>query len=387
MKAVILAAGKSTRTYPLTLTRPKALLPLAGTTIIEYILSQLQPLTDEAIIVVGYKAEMIKEHLGSKYKGIKLTYITQKVQDGTGGALLAAKGKVKGNFFVLSGDDLICTEDLKEMLKHKNAILSFETKEHEQFGILKAKGDLLQQIIEKPKEKISTQGNTSSYLLSDDIFPLIEKQKPSTRGEIELTDAVSQCARVHDIHIVKSSFWMSIGYPWSLIDGQEALMRAMKADKSGIIRKGKNVTIKEGVIIEGKVIIDDDAILGPHCYIRGSTYIGKGCKIGAFCEVKNSILMEKATIPHHNVLGDSIIGEHVNLGAGTIVANLRHDNGNVKSMVHGSLQDTGRRKFGVVIGDHAKTGVNTIIYPGRKLWPNTTTLPGEIIKKDVENGG
>src|SRR3989338_271328 len=97
--------------------------------------------------------------------------------------------------------------------------------------------------------------------------------------------------------------------------------------------------------------------------------------------------MEKATIPHHNVLGDSIIGEHVNLGAGTIVANLRHDNGNVKSMVHGSLQDTGRRKFGVVIGDHAKTGVNTIIYPGRKLWPNTTTLPGEIIKKDVENGG
>ena len=93
--------------------------------------------------------------------------------------------------------------------------------------------------------------------------------------------------------------------------------------------------------------------------------------------------MDGSKIPHLSYIGDSVIGENVNLGAGTITANLRHDNGNIKSMIKEKLIDTKRRKFGAVIGDNVHTGINTSIYPGRKIWPGKTTLPGEVIKKDV----
>ncbi len=82
-------------------------------------------------------------------------------------------------------------------------------------------------------------------------------------------------------------------------------------------------------------------------------------------------------------IGDSILGDNVNLGAGTITANLRHDNANIKSPVKRDLINAGRRKLGTIIGNNVHTGIHTSIYPGRKIWPDKTTLPGEIIKKDV----
>ena len=99
--------------------------------------------------------------------------------------------------------------------------------------------------------------------------------------------------------------------------------------------------------------------------------------------MKNSVLLPRTTIGHLSYCGDSVIGENVNFGAGTIIANLRHDSGNVKSMVRGVLVDSGRRKLGAIIGDNAKLGIHTSIYPGRKVWPGKTTLPGEIVKEDV----
>ena len=137
-----------------------------------------------------------------------------------------------------------------------------------------------------------------------------------------------------------------------------------------------------GTYIEGNVMIGKDCKIGPNAYIRDGTTIGDGCHVGASVELKNMILMDNSNIPHLSYIADSVIGEKCNLGAGTITSNLRHDNNNVKSVVKDKLIDTGRRKLGVIIGDNVHTGINTSFYPGRKLWPNTTTLPGEIIKKD-----
>jgi bifunctional UDP-N-acetylglucosamine pyrophosphorylase/glucosamine-1-phosphate N-acetyltransferase len=78
-----------------------------------------------------------------------------------------------------------------------------------------------------------------------------------------------------------------------------------------------------------------------------------------------------------------VLGERVNFGAGTMISNLRHDGANHRSMVAGALVDTGRRKFGAIIADHVHTGINTVIYPGRKLWPHTSTRPGAIVQRDV----
>ena len=106
MKAVVLAAGKSTRTYPLTLTRPKPLLEVANKPILQHNLESLSGLIDEVILVVGYRKEMIKERFGEEFNGIKLTYVEQKEQLGTGHALLHAEGYVSGRFLVLMGDDI-----------------------------------------------------------------------------------------------------------------------------------------------------------------------------------------------------------------------------------------------------------------------------------------
>ena len=86
---------------------------------------------------------------------------------------------------------------------------------------------------------------------------------------------------------------------------------------------------------------------------------------------------------HLSYIGDSVMGENVNIGGGTIIANLRHDKAEVKSFVNGELVSSGREKLGAIIADNVKIGINTSIYPGRKIWPGKTTLPGEIVKKDI----
>src|SRR3989338_3290353 len=121
----------------------------------------------------------------------------------------------------------------------------------------------------------------------------------------------------------------------------------------------------------------------PNCYIRAFSSIGNNCRIGNAVEVKNSIVMDNTHIGHLSYVGDSVIGENVNLGAGFIVANLRHDNETVKSVVKEELISTGRRKFGTIIAENVKTGIRTSVYHGRKIWPNKTTLPGEIVKRDI----
>jgi bifunctional UDP-N-acetylglucosamine pyrophosphorylase/glucosamine-1-phosphate N-acetyltransferase len=151
----------------------------------------------------------------------------------------------------------------------------------------------------------------------------------------------------------------------------------------GTVLIGSESRILPGVYIEGTVVIGKNCKIGPNCYIRGNTSIGDGCHIGQAVEIKNSIIMNRTCMGHLSYCGDSIIGESVNFGAGTITSNYRHDGLPHKSMINGRLVDTGRRKFGTVMGDRVHTGIHTSIYPGRKLWPGICTLPGAIVSKDV----
>ena len=100
-------------------------------------------------------------------------------------------------------------------------------------------------------------------------------------------------------------------------------------------------------------------------------------------EVKNCVIGDNVSIGHLSYFRDSVLGSNINIGAGTITANLKHDDGNVRSAVKGRILDTGRRKLGTVIGDGVHTGIHTSIYPGRKIWPGKTTLPGQIVKRDL----
>ncbi|MEM4248103.1 MAG: hypothetical protein QXH80_02455 [Candidatus Nanoarchaeia archaeon] len=185
-----------------------------------------------------------------------------------------------------------------------------------------------------------------------------------------------------------------ICFPWDLIALNETEIKKISHDKiEGEIRNGVTIdghiilgagsVLLPGVYIEGNVIIGENSKIGPNCYLRGNTYIGDRCHIGQAVEIKNSILLEKVSAGHLSYIGDSIICSHTNLGAGTITANLRHDGKNQCSMVDGELVDTGRRKLGAIIGENVHTGIHTSIYPGRKIWPHASTRPGEIVFKDI----
>lgn len=183
-------------------------------------------------------------------------------------------------------------------------------------------------------------------------------------------------------------------HPWQFIDINEQIVSALSesnyvgdvspaAHIDGIVHVGEGSRILPGVVIEGNIVIGKNCKVGPNCYLRGSTTIGDNAHIGQAVEIKNSIIGHGSSVGHLSYIGDSVIGNQVNFGAGTITSNLRHDGLNHRSMVQGELTDTGRRKFGAIVGDGAHTGILTAIYPGRKLGPNTSTRPNATVQQDI----
>lgn len=403
MKAVLMCAGKSTRTYPLTLTRPKPLLKVANKTLLEHNLEQLSGIVDEAIIIIGFMGEQIKEKLGTsfctnsdKIGEIKLSYAEQKEQLGTAHALLQAEPLLEGRFSVLMGDDLYNRADIERCIKHGLCILGKEVEDPRRFGVISMGNGRMTGLVEKPANPPTNLANTGMYVLDDKIFPIIRGLKRSERGEYEITDAVAELARKElvSVEIVKG-YWLPIGYPWSLLEANEVLLKSKKGfrvegkiEKGAVVKGGveigKGALVMSGSCIEGPVSIGMDCVIGPNCFIRPFTSIGDGCHIGNGVDIRNSIIMGSAKVPHLSYVGDSVIGEGTNIGGGGMTVNLRHDGASVKSMVGGELIDTGRRKFGAIIGDGAKLGAGTLIYPGRKIWPGKTTKPGEVVKADIE---
>ena len=186
-----------------------------------------------------------------------------------------------------------------------------------------------------------------------------------------------------------------IRYPWDLLAVNELLVGSLKESRidgkirdgvqiDGTVEIGEGTVLLPGVYIEGNAVIGKNCKIGPNCYIRGNTSVGDNCHIGQAVEVKNSILLDNVSAGHLSYIGDSIIGENTNLGAGTITANYRHDAKNHRSEVDGVLLDTGRRKFGCIMGADVHTGIHTSIYPGRKIWPHKSTLPGAVVSKDLK---
>ncbi|BDS06968.1 hypothetical protein NT6N_20080 [Oceaniferula spumae] len=185
-----------------------------------------------------------------------------------------------------------------------------------------------------------------------------------------------------------------LNYAWEFISLNEQLVSALDHDDiqgnvspaahiDGHIHVGEGTKILPGVVIEGNIVIGKNCKIGPNCYLRGSTTIGDGCHIGQAVEIKNSIVGHGSSVGHLSYVGDSVIGNKVNFGAGTITSNLRHDGANHQSMIDGRLLDTGRRKFGAIIGDGTHTGILTAIYPGRKLAPNSSTRPNDTVQRDI----
>lgn len=232
-----------------------------------------------------------------------------------------------------------------------------------------------------------------AWLSAGDLVQLSSSHRTTLRDE--QGDALAWIGEGPDQRsVLQAADSFLIRYPWDLLRANEQFVAALTVDRiegdvhplaviEGRIHLGKGSRILPGVFIEGHVIIGENCKIGPNCYIRGNTSIGDKCHIGQSVEIKNCLILSKTNVGHLSYVGDSVLGEGVNFGAGTTTSNLRHDGANHTSRVEGKLLDTGRRKFGTIVGDGVHTGINTAIYPARKLWPNTSTLPGEIVRKDI----
>jgi UDP-N-acetylglucosamine diphosphorylase/glucosamine-1-phosphate N-acetyltransferase len=403
MDAVILAAGEGTRLRPLTSTRPKPMLPVGGKTILEWGLEALAAGgVDKAVIVVGYKKEVISGFFGKEYAGIKIEYVEQKEQLGTAHAISMAEGKVSGDFYVMNGDLLVTNSLIEKFLgdhkkaKSHNSMCLVKAEDPKQFGIVELKGSLVKGIEEKPEKPKSDHANAGIYIFGQEIFDAIRKVKKSARLEYEITDAIEMLiAKERMCGFLVGGTWMDIGRQWDLLAANEIILKDMKAgiDKKadiepyavlkGKVHVGKGTVIRSGSYIEGPCYIGENCTIGPNCYIRPSTFIRDKVHIGNAVEVKNSIIMSNTNVGHLSYVGDSIIGEDCNFGAGTNVANLRVDNDEVKIDVKGTLMKSGRRKFGCIMGDDVKTGINVSIMPGRSIYPGSRIEAGSVVKNTI----
>lgn len=151
--------------------------------------------------------------------------------------------------------------------------------------------------------------------------------------------------------------------------------------------KPESVSIGKGTVVEPGAYIEGPSFIGEGCqvrhgaYIRGNVIAGNRCIIGHSTEVKHSIFLDDSKAPHFNYVGDSILGNHVNIGAGVICANFRLDHGEVVVEVEGDFYKTGIRKFGAIIGDHSQIGCNSVINPGVLLRKKTFSKACTSIQK------
>jgi bifunctional UDP-N-acetylglucosamine pyrophosphorylase/glucosamine-1-phosphate N-acetyltransferase len=396
MEAVILAAGEGKRMRPLTASRPKSMLPVAGKPILEHIVIQAKRAgINDFVFVVGYKDEQITAYFGNGEKwGVRIFYRRQEQARGTADALRMAQGVVREKFMVFNGDIITNERDIRRLGQSNQITIGVKEVENPAgLGIIEEKDGVVQHIFEKAELPASKLANTGVYFMTDQIFSAINSTKESARGEFELTRSLEmlieqgvtvRCETIGD--------WQDVAYPWDLLDASARVMLGMKATSKGTIEGNVHIegpchieagtVIRSGSYIVGPVCIGRDCDIGPNCYIRPATCIGDNCRIGAGVEIKNSIIMRGTRVPHLSYVGDSVIGENCNLGAGTKIANLRLD----KASISVNGRDTKRQKLGAVLGDGVMTGVNVSINAGTVIGNNVRVEPGMLATGVIADG-
>lgn len=406
MKAVVLAAGEGTRLRPLTLTRPKHLIPIASKPFLEHLLDSVKAAEiSEVLVVVYYMADRIQQRFGDGSRlGMRMEYAFQEGVRGTADAASVAEPYVQGDFLLIYGDLLVAPDVIKRVLSfHKRekpvATMAVTPVEHpERYGVVKLDGSQLIEIVEKPRPGKAPTNlvNAGIYVLSTETFERIKQTGRSVRGEWEITDSLTLLAqegrRVLAVQI-PSEQWLDVGRPWDLLEANRRILDRVKMKVEGEIEEGARVTgsvtvaegsrIRAGAYIEGPTFIDKGSDIGPNCFIGPYTSIGKNVEIGNDCKIQDCMILDKTRIGHLSSIEDSIVGESCRFGAKTVVANYHPDGATIKMTVKDEVVDTGRKRLGAVFGDRINVGTDTLFMPGVKIGYSSRIESGVLVHRDV----
>lgn len=392
MKAVILAAGEGIRLRPLTETRPKCMLYVAGKPILHHLLVEAKKAgITEAVIVVRNMKDKIIDYFSNIDIGINIKFVEQGPDKGTGAALLAAENEIKDTFVVLAGDTVTESSVIKAAMDGHDGSITLaikRVKNPREYGVVELSGDKVSLFEEKPKNPKTDFANLSVYCMEPTVFESLKSIGKSERGEYELVNLFTGAKAV-----IVEGYWRDIAYPWDLFQANEFLLEKLRAQSGDVVNSTINgkVIMEPGAkiihsYVEGCSYIGAGSVVGPNAYLRGYNSIGKNCSIGGGTTVKNSILFANVNAKHLSYVGDSVIGENVNIGSGTQIANFRFDEGHISVYTERGWVNTGRKKMGAVVGDNTKFGVLSCTMPGKLIGPDCWIHSGVVVNKNVPRG-
>lgn len=400
--AVVLAGGAGKRWWPLVMY--KSLFPFAGKPAIAYVLEQLPRAgIKEAIVVTNPTDREAMSRLS--IIGVNITVVVQPTPSGMAGAVLAAKDAIRQRpMLVINAEDFVDTklyETIRsEIAKRQAFVTGRKTTEHVDAGYLKLHGETVEAIVEKPGKgnEPSDYANLVFHYVPNSLSFLKSLASTTSDRDDVYEQALSRLFNTIDFHVVRyEGIWVPLKYPWHVLDFTDVVLERLSP------HQGKNVEIRKNVIVEGNVVFGDNVkvfentkIVGP-CYIGINTiignnniirhsHIGAGCVTGFNTDITRSYIGDNCWF-HSNYVGDSVLEGNVSMGSGTVLANLRLDEGEIASVIRDQRMNTRRTKLGAIIGRHVRLGVNTSVMPGVKIGHDSMIGAGLVVNRDIPDAG
>lgn len=335
MKGVILAAGLGTRMRPLTLRRPKPLVPVLDRPMIEHIvLGAIDAGVDDLLIVVGYRGHMVRDVLadGDRF-GIAIRYELQETPAGTGDAALLAEDFVGGEPFFLSWGDIIVSRRNYARLRrvwegeHPDLLLTVNEvpDPYEGAAVYVEEGRVVR-IIEKPPRGTSTTNynNAGIFILPPEVLRITRTVPVSDRGERELPDAIQAllASGAHVRALPIEGCWSDVARPAQVLRLNSALLE--EAEYPGNAIKAPGATLSPGAVAEPPHVVGANARVGEGSHLGPSAYVLQGVEVGDRCRLTNCLVLPGATVGNGCKLDWVVVEEGVTVPSGTRLAGTAH---------------------------------------------------------------
>ena len=383
MKAIILAAGKGAHLSPFSDTRPQPMIGVAGRTILDNSLELLKSSgINDIFVVVGHKREKLIDALQEhEYDGLNIHCVEQKQSRGIGNAVLKVKNKISpGEYFLLLYGDILTANNIFSKVQQsfhtfKSPVASIcLPPSNQQFGnvFLNAQMEITK-IIEKPKSnKFGNYVLAGVFILPASFFQLLESTGQSMEKALKKIVA-SEGLRAS----MWEDGWLDVVHPWEILTANKMIMDSwgessiaktatLEANVTlqGIVKIGEGVLIKAGAVIEGPCSIGCGSYIGNNSLVRSYTSVGKNCEVGSGVELKNCVVMDSSQIGRLSFIGDSVLGENVDIGSGCMTINRTVDWKPISMQNRKGQASTNMSKLGAFLGDGVVVGAGNMIQPG-----------------------
>ncbi|MFB6143130.1 MAG: sugar phosphate nucleotidyltransferase [Halorientalis sp.] len=387
--AVVLAAGEGTRLRPLTRNRPKPMLPAGDRPILEHVLDALVDAgMDRLVCVVGYKHDRVQDHVGPTYRDVPVDYVRQHKQLGSGHALLQARSAVEGPSLVVNGDRVVeasMVEAVATAYEGGDAAAAMAVLEHPeagQYGAVVVRDGEITDIVEKPETEDYRLINAGIYAFGGDVFAEVA-DTPRTAGELALTDTIARLVDAERVAAVRcEGLWADATYPWDLLTvADEVLARGRVAgtERAEGVWVHDDARVHDEAVVRSPAVVGPDSEVGPGAVVGPNTALGRNVTVGANATVERSVLDSDTRVGPGATLLDTVTGQDVAVGAGTVAPG-----GPADVRVGNRVFED--QRLGAVLADRATAAGAVTLAPGTLVGPKARLHAGSRVADRIPEG-